>query len=122
MGEFIRDNSLIIIAVGSFIILVALGFIIDVFVLKKKKAKKENLENKQEDVLETTPEVIPETNIEPNTILENEPTLENVQEVPEQAPEVIDENVVSNDVIEEVNESPFSKAEEPKNDKSPWEV
>ena len=45
MGEFIRDNSLVIILIGSLIIFVALGFIVDTFFLKKKRAKKENVES-----------------------------------------------------------------------------
>ena len=67
------------------------------------------------------PEIISDTHS--NTEVETTDVVENDnQEAPSEDNDVVDENNVSNDDIEEVNESPFSKAEEPKNDKSPWEV
>jgi len=125
MIDFIKDNALIFIAIGSFIILVAIGFIVDTYVLsKKKKSKKVESDNvvttDAAQVTESKPEaeptqeeVLSEQVIEEDSQVNVElPPVENVQ----------NENQMSSDDIEEVNESPFTKTEDTNDGSSPWEV
>ena len=140
MVDFIKDNALIVIAVGSFVVLVAIGFIVDTFILHKKpkENKKEEKTTETVDNVQPEQEITEQPTVQPEQEIVEQPTVQPEQEVVEQTQEVVEEvqpqepvteevtETVENQMpapeIEEVNESLFHKPEEPNNGDSPWEV
>ena len=137
MLEFIVEHIWILIIVGTVIILTAIGFIVDKFVINKDNEPKKEPKKVENDVEPVVPEV-PENQIEPVVPLEQTETVQeennanlevaNENEIPNTSEENTEEQVEEseNQMSTEENvvktEPLFSNEDESEKKESPWEV
>ena len=124
MLDFIVENIWILIAAGAVIILTAIGFIVDKFVINKNNQKGNNTSANDEVTEEVTEEVPEEVNVE-NPDTQEEIVADNNEEVVVANNEEVvatDENQVSTE--ENVNQPGSFVSDEEKSDskESPWKV
>ena len=116
MLDFIVENIWILIIAGAVIILTAIGFIVDKFVINKNNQKGNNTSANDEVTEEVTEEVPEEVNVE-NPDTQEEIVADNNEEVV-----ATDENQMSTE--ENVNQPGSFVSDEEKSDskESPWKV